>query len=137
MKVKLTNAKVDRLVQAVKGMDKPSTATGKPFAFKEAQGQVLYNLAYTLRKAEDAWQDVFEARNKLLKSLLPPGENELKGDLVNQFTLGYQGILDTQIDLEVRRIKTSALRLEENFIPADVLAGLGPILIDDANFPDE
>lgn len=137
MNIKITNARVDRLIQAIKALDKPSTATGKPFNYKDRQGQVIYNLGKTLKHAEDAWQLVFEARNKLLKSLLPPGENELKGDLVNQFTLGYQEILDTEIELDVRRLKISTLRLDENAIPSEVLAGLDPILIDDQDFPDE
>lgn len=138
MKIKLTNARVERLINAIKTLEKPN-ANGKPNDYKDRQAQVLYNLTRSLRAAEDSAKDVFDARNKLVQSLLPPGTTELTGELQNKFVIQFQEVLDAEIEIEVRRVKMSHLHIDANKLAPDVLSGLSPILIDDmdAEFPDE
>lgn len=135
--IKITNARVEVLVASIKSLSAKSN-NNVAFKFKNA-GRTTYNLAKTLEKAEIEWKSVLEKRNEIIKGLLPtPEARDLEGKAKNTFLEEYQGVLDAEVDLEIRTVKLSDLDLDNNpGITPEILSGLGDVVLDDlADAPD-
>jgi hypothetical protein len=61
---------------------------------------------------------------------ITPDGKSLKGPKLDKYTEQVRQMLDAKVELQLQKLSISELKLDENPIPASVLAALQPILED-------
>jgi hypothetical protein len=100
-------------------LDKPA------FVFS---GKVRYNIARNIKLLSQVVSDIENMRIKLVTEKLKPGESELTGTSRIDFLRDFNGVLETETDIDLIIMKISDLDLDKNQIQVGLLSELVDVL---------
>lgn len=116
---------IHTIVQTINQIDPPSGKS--PY---KLSGKVRFALAKNLRKLQDELDRVEEVRQKLVvqheleRVPQPDGTVRLQGDGFTAYQNDFQDTLETEVEVQIHQITEQDLGLDENQIPATLLAPL-------------
>ena len=137
-KQKLSNIQILTIANAIRKLDPVFIAASNPTEqAKEVQnfkfdGEVIYNLAVTLKNLQPVVENIEKVRQSLARKYdLDNKKNTAYSQNHAKFVDEYTKILDKQEEVDILTIKKDDLNLKENKIPITVLSDLlGSVITD-------
>lgn len=135
----MKNRQVFEIYQALQRLDGTPSSTSPgtviPYRFT---GSVAYAIAKNINKTCAVVKEIQETHQRLLKSILKPGEIGIKkGDpRIDALNEEYENILNIESEYVPYQFKYTGLNIgtgpNENQIPPSVIGALEPLIIDDS-----